>query len=86
MKLRELCSPNSIFRLNGREQGAAYAASSGAAETIVERYGTKGLLRLYAAFNDPAIDGRTCSATTDRALRRTLHLSLAELEASVAGR
>ena len=84
--LRELCRPNSIFKLDGREQGAAYAASSGAAEVIVALRGTKGLLRLYEAFNDPAIDGRTCVATTDRALRRTLDMSLAELEAAVAGR
>jgi len=84
--LRELCRPNSILKLDGREQGAAYAASSGAAEVIVARRGTKGLLRLYGAFNDPAIDGRTCVATTDQALRRTLDMSLAELEAAVAGR
>jgi len=85
VELRKLCRPNSIFKLDGREQGAAYAASSGAAEAIVQRHGTKGLLRLYDAFNDPAIDGRSCVATTDRALRRTLGMSLAELEAAVAG-
>ncbi len=51
----------------------------------MERHGTKGLLRLYDAFNDPSIDGRTCAVTTDRVLRRTLGMSLAELEAAVAG-
>jgi hypothetical protein len=85
-RLRQLCSPRSIYRLNGREQRAAYAAASAAAEAIVARDGMKGLLRLFAAFNDPALDGRTCSETTDRALRRTLHISLAELEAAIAGR
>ena len=85
-RLRGLCTQRSILELDGREQGAAYSASSGAAEAIVERHGTRGLFRLYAAFNDPAIDGRTCAATTDRALRRTLGMSLVELEAAVAGR
>src|SRR5215207_4901741 len=83
--LRELCKPNSIFRLSGPEQGAAYAAASGAAEAIVARRGTKGLFRLYDAFNDSTLRGRTCAATTDRALRRTLDMSLAELETAVAG-
>ena len=83
--LRQLCKPNSIFRLNGRDQGAAYAASAAAAAAIVERRGTKGLFRLYDAFNDSRLDGRTCAATTDRVLRRTIGMSLAELEAAVAG-
>lgn len=86
MKLRELCKPDSIFGLGAREQGAAYAASSGAAEAIVARRGTKGLFRLYDAFNEPTLDGRTCAAVTDRALRRTLGITTAELEAAVAGR
>ena len=83
MKLRVLCRRNSIFKLNGQEQGAAYAASSGAAEAIVARGGTKALFRLFDAFNDSTIRGRTCARTTDRVLRRTLGMSLAELEAAV---
>jgi hypothetical protein len=83
--LRRLCKPKSIFRLTGEEQGAAYAASSGAAEAIVAQHGTKALFRLYDAFNDSTIKGRTCVATTDRVLRRTLDMSLSELEAAVAG-
>jgi len=86
MRLRRLCKPNSIFRLSGREQGAAYAASSAAAEAIVDRRGSKGLFRLYDAFNDSTIEARTCVATTDRVLRRTLDMSLGELQAAVAGR
>jgi hypothetical protein len=85
LKLRALCKPNSIFRLNAEEQGAAYAAASGAAEAIVARRGTEGLFRLYDAFNDPRFDGRTCAAMTDRVLRRTIDMSLSELEAAVAG-
>ena len=85
IRLRELCRPNSIIRLSGKEQGAAYAASSGAAEAIVARHGTKALFKVYDAFNDSTIKGRTCVATTDRVLRRTIGMSLAELEAAVAG-
>ena len=84
IQLRRLCKPDSIFKLNGQEQGAAYAASSGAAEAIVARHGTPALFRLYDAFNDSTIDGPTCAATTDRMLRRTLGMSLPELDAAVA--
>jgi hypothetical protein len=85
VELRRLCKPDSIFRMNAREQGAAYAASSGAAAAIVARSGTKGLFRLYDAFNDSKLDGRTCAAMTDRVMRRTIGMSLAELDAAVAG-
>ena len=85
VRLRRLCRPNSIFRLRGGEQGAAYAAASAAARTIVDRRGTKALFRLYDAFNDSRIPGRPGAATTDRVLRRTLGLSLADLDAAVAG-
>jgi hypothetical protein len=85
IKLRKLCKPDSIFGMSARDQGAAYAAASAAAEAIVARRGTKGLFRLYDAFNDSMLDGRTCAAMTNRVLRRTLDLSLAELEAAVAG-
>lgn len=84
-KLSRLCKPNSIFRLTGREQGAAYAVSSAAAETIVDRRGNKGLFKLYDAFNDATIPGRPGARTTDRVLRRTLGMSLAQLQAAAAG-
>ncbi len=84
LKLGRLCRPNSIFKLDGKAQGAAYAASSAAAEAIVARNGTRGLFELYDAFNDSTLTGATCAATTDRVLRRTLGMSLAELEAAVA--
>jgi hypothetical protein len=83
--LRKLCKPNSIFRLSGSAQGAAYAWSSGAAQAIVDQSGTEGLFRLYDAFNDDKYDGRTCAATTDRVMRRTIDMSLARLEAAVTG-
>ena len=56
MKLASLCKRNSIFKLNGQEQGAAYAASSAAAEAIVARRGTKGAvqaLRRVQRLDDP---------------------------------
>jgi hypothetical protein len=83
--LRRICKPNSIFRLNGSAQGAAYAWSSAAAQAIVAERGTEGLFRLYDAFNDDKVAGRQCAATTDRIMRRTIDMSLAELEAAVAG-
>ena len=84
MKLRQLCMPNSIFRLRGRDQAAAYAAASAAAEAIVARRGTKGLFKLYDAFNESTIPGGPGAETTDRVLRRTLGMSLARLDAAVA--
>ena len=85
MKLGAISRPASIYRLSGRDQDAAYAAASAAAEEIVARRGSKGLFRLYDAFNDSSIPGRPGARTTDRVLRRTLGLSLAELDAAAAG-
>ena len=70
---------------SGREQGAAYAAASAAAYAIVARAGTKGLFRLYDAFNDGRFRGRPGARLTDRVLRRSVGLSLAELDAQIAG-
>jgi hypothetical protein len=83
--LQKLCKPNSIFRLGAREQGAAYAISSAAAEAIVARHGNKGLFKLYDAFNDSTIPGRPGARMTDRVLRRTLGMSLAQLDAAATG-
>jgi hypothetical protein len=85
MKLRQLCKPSSIFRLQGSKQDGAYAISSAAAETIVARRGTKGLFKLYDAFNDSRIPGHPGARTTDRVLRRTLGMSLAQLDAAATG-
>jgi hypothetical protein len=83
--LRRLCRPESIFRLSGSAQGAAYAWSSAAAQAIVAQRGTEDLFRLYDAFNDSELDGPTCAKTTDRVMRRTIGMSLAQLEAAVTG-
>ena len=84
-KLGRVSRPGSIFRLSGRAQGAAYAAASAAAYAIVARAGTKGLFRLYDAFNDSRIRGRPGARLTDRVLRRSIGMSLDELDALVAG-
>jgi hypothetical protein len=82
-RLRHISRPNSIFRLDGAPQSAGYAAASAAVREIVDRRGTKGLFRLYEAFNDPEIPGRPGPRTVDRVMRRTLDLSLAELQAAI---
>lgn len=83
MRLRAICKPASIFKLGGREQAAAYAAASAAAYEIADRYGTRGLFRLYDAFNDGRIPGGPGARTTDRVMRRTLGLPLAGLERAI---
>ena len=83
--LGPISPPGSIFRLGGRLQGAAYATASAAAYAIVARAGTAGLFRVYDAFNARRFRGPPGVRLTDRVLRRTLGLSLAELDAEVAG-
>jgi hypothetical protein len=81
--LSAISRPGSMFRLSGSEQGDAYAAAGAAASAIVERHGNAGLFRLYEAFNDKRIPGRPGAKTTDRVMRRTLGMSLAELQAAI---
>jgi hypothetical protein len=83
IRLSAISRPNSIFRLRGERQSAAYVAASAAAYAIVDRHGNEGLFRLYDAFNDPNIPGRPGAKTTDRVMRRTLKMSLAELQSAI---
>ncbi len=76
--LAAISRPGSIFRLSGRRQGAAYAAASAAAHAIVAQKGARGLFRLYDAFNDSRFRGRPGARLTDRVMRRTIGLSLAD--------
>jgi hypothetical protein len=85
VELRAISGPGAIGRLTGDEQSAAYAISSAAAHVIAARRGSKGLLALYDAFNDKAIGGRPGARTTDRVLRETLELTLAEVQAAATG-
>ena len=77
--LAELSTPDAIARLTGEAQANAYNASSAAAFTIAERFGTDKLLELYEAFNDPRLRGRPGPRLVNRALRRELGISLADL-------
>jgi hypothetical protein len=79
--LGALSKPGSIAALSGDAQGNAYAVSSAAAFAIADHFGTERLLDLYEAFNDPKLRG---PRLVDRALRRELGISLAELEASLS--
>jgi hypothetical protein len=80
LTLTGLSSPDAIARLQGAGQQAAYAYASAAAFYIVDRYGRKRYLQLYNAFNDGSIPGAPGAGVTDRAVRRTLHISLIRLE------
>jgi hypothetical protein len=80
LTLTGLSTPDAIARLQGMGQQAAYAYASAAAFYIVARYGRKRYLELYNAFNDAGIPGRPGPGLTDRAVRRTLGISLTRLE------
>jgi hypothetical protein len=81
--LGALSPPAAIARLTGRPQADAYSASSAAAFAIAERFGTRRLLDLYEAFNDPKLRGQPGARLANRALRRELGMTLAELEAAI---
>ena len=80
LDLRGLARPDAIGRLSGLRQAAAYAYASAAAFHVAGRYGRRRLLALYDAFNDERLTGRPGPALDDRAVRRTLHVSLARLD------
>jgi hypothetical protein len=77
--LAPLSRPAAIARLTGPAQARAYAASSAAAFTIVDRFGSKKLLGLYDAFNDPDLRGAPGPRLVDRAMQRELGIGLADL-------
>lgn len=77
--LAALSRPDSIARLTGPSQATAYSASSAAAFAIADQFGTDGLLDLYEAFNDPRLRGRPGPRLVERALRRVLGITLADL-------
>jgi hypothetical protein len=77
--LAALSQPDSIARLSGEEQAAAYDASSAAAFAIADRFGTDKLLALYEAFNDPRLRGRPGPKLVNRALKRELGITLDDL-------
>jgi hypothetical protein len=81
--LASLSQPDAIARLSGQAQSDAYDLSSAAAFAIAERFGHRRLLALYDAFNDRRLRGRPSARLVNRALRRTLGITLAELDDSL---
>ena len=80
LTLTGLSAPGAIGRLGGDGQSAAYSYSSAAAFYIAERFGRKRFLRLYDAFNDPALTEPEGAELTAAAVRKALGLGLLELE------
>ena len=77
--LAALSEPGAIARLTGEAQATAYSASSAAAFAIADRFGTDKLLELYEAFNNPRLRGQPGPQLVNRALRRVLGITLADL-------
>jgi len=75
-----LSSPDAIARLGGEGQSAAYSYASAAAFYLVERYGRRRFFELYDAFNRESLRGGAGPELVDRAVRRTLGISLLRLE------
>ena len=72
--LAALSQPTAIAKLSGSAQAQAYAASSAAAFAIVDRFGSRKLLSLLDAFNDPdAARRRRSQARQPRAAARAGH-------------
>jgi hypothetical protein len=81
--LAELSQPDAIGRLLGDKQARAYQLSSAAAFAIADRFGPKKLIKLHDSFNSGKLRGTPGRKLVDRALKRNLGISLAELSASL---
>jgi hypothetical protein len=77
--LGRLSEPSAIARLSGSAQADAYGASSAAAFAIVERFGSRRLLKLYDSFNDDTLRGVPGRGLANRAVRRELGIRLNDL-------
>jgi hypothetical protein len=82
MSLTRLSKPSALSNMSPVSLSFAYSYSSAAAFTIAEKHGRKGLLRLLSAYNSEKVKG-SGSKLTDRALRRSLHMSLSSLKSQV---
>ena len=74
---------NALGNLDADAQSAAYVLASAAAEEIAAREGNKGLFRFYEAFNDSRITGPPGPRTTDKVLRKSVGMTLRELDAAL---
>ena len=81
--LRELSRENAIGKLGADGKSAAYVIASAAAAEIVARKGNAGLFRFFEAFNDSTITGAPGPRTTDKVMRKSIGLSLRELDAAI---
>lgn len=80
LTLTGLSRPDAMARLHGAGQEAAYAYASAAAFYIVGRFGRKRYLELYDVFNHENLPGKAGAEVTDRAVRRTLGVSITRLQ------
>ena len=82
--LAQLSRRDALAHLSGADaQSAAYVVASAAAEEIAARKGNSGLFRFYEAFNDSTITGPPGPRTTDKVLRKSVGMSLRELDAAI---
>ncbi len=81
--LRQLSKEDAIGKLGADAKSAAYVIASAAAHEIVARKGNEGLFRLFEAFNDSTIAGPPGPRTTDKVMRKSVGLSLDELDAAI---
>ncbi len=81
--LRELSKENAIGKLGADGKSAAYVIASAAAHEIVDREGNEGLFRFFEAFNDSTITGPPGARTTDKVMRKSIGMSLRELDAAI---
>jgi hypothetical protein len=81
--LRELSRENAIGRLGADGKSAAYVIASAAAAEIADRKGNEGLFRFFEAFNDSTITGAPGPRTTDKVMRKSIGMSLRELDAAI---
>ena len=81
--LRELSKENAIGKLGADGKSAAYVIASAAASEIAARKGNEGLFRFFEAFNDSTITGPPGARTTDKVMRKSIGMTLRELDAAI---
>ena len=81
--LRQLSKENAIGKLGADGKSAAYVIASAAAHEIAARKGNEGLFRFFEAFNDSTITGPPGPRTTDKVMRKSIGMSLRELDAAI---
>jgi hypothetical protein len=83
--LSKLATHDALDKMGTVPLTFAYSYASAAAYAVAQKYGRKGLLRLYLGFNNAHIKGHSGRKLSDRVVRHTLHESLSSLEAQATG-